>query len=107
MFIGVALTTTSTLTLTCEIPLVVKMNELQGCLFYVPHGAFVCCLVGRACRGDQAAGASGQRAFSSSAGEQTSDGVSAGSGTEAARAPKAAGRPQPGQGQDGGAFRKL
>lgn len=48
------------------------------------HAVFVCCRVGRARRGDEATGASRQRSVGGAAGKQTSDGVSAGSRTEAA-----------------------
>lgn len=70
----------------------------------VPLTFEMLCWAGRARRGDKAAVASRQRTFSSQAGEQTSVRVSGGSGTEAARAPRAAGRAPKGQGQDGGAF---
>lgn len=100
---------TSKLTLTCKTSTCSEdvFNGAQGFLSVVLHpmvGWFVCCSVGRTRRGDEAAGASGQRAFSSRAGEQTSERFSAGGPTAAARAPETAGRLQPGQGQDGGAF---
>lgn len=62
----------------------VNPEGATGRLIYAPHGAFVCCWVGRARRGDKAAGASRQRSVGGAAGKQTSGGVFAGSRTEAA-----------------------